>query len=85
MLVMDNLQARLPHETIKQALSTREREILTLLSEGNVKKEIGDKLSISYGTVDSHVQHIYQKLDVNNAASAVNKAHRLGLLSSPPA
>ena len=80
MLVMNNLQARLPKDTIKQALSKREIEILKLLSQGKLKKEIGGHLSISYATVDSHVQHIYQKLEVKNAPSAIHKAHRLGLL-----
>jgi len=48
-----------------------------------VKKEIADRLNISYATVDDHVAHIYEKLDVRNAPSAINKAHLLGLF--PPA
>lgn len=35
-----------------------------------------------YPTDDSHVQHIYEKLKVHNAPSAVNMAHRLGIF--PP-
>ena len=63
-------------------LSDRELQILSLLAEGLVKKEIAKKLSISYATVDTHVGRIYQKLDVSNAPSAVNRAHRLRLF--PP-
>lgn len=63
-------------------LSDRELQILSLLAEGLVKKEIAKKLSISYATVDTHVGRIYQKLDVRNAPSAVNRAHRMRLF--PP-
>ena len=62
-------------------LSNRELEILKLLSEGLVKKEIAEKLEVGYSTVDTHVSHIYEKLQVNNAPSAVGKAYRLGLFS----
>ncbi|MGB7325111.1 MAG: response regulator transcription factor [Rubripirellula sp.] len=63
-------------------LSDRELQILSLLAEGLVKKEIAKELSISYATVDTHVGRIYQKLDVSNAPSAVNRAHRMRLF--PP-
>ena len=65
-----------------QLLSNRELQILSLLAEGMVKKEIAKKLSISYATVDTHVGRIYQKLDVSNAPAAVNRAHRMRLF--PP-
>lgn len=60
-------------------LTDRELQVLSLLAEGLVKKEIAKKLSISYATVDTHVGRIYQKLDVNNAPSAVNRAHHMRL------
>jgi DNA-binding NarL/FixJ family response regulator len=80
--LMNNLQARLPKAKLEGTLTDRELEILALLAEGLVKKEIGDRLGISYPTVDSHVQHIYEKLNVHNAPAAVNIAHRLGIF--PP-
>jgi DNA-binding NarL/FixJ family response regulator len=43
------------------------------------KKEISDKLGISYKTVDTHVRHIYEKLNVNNGPAAVHVAHKMGL------
>ncbi len=61
-------------------LSDREMEILTLLSEGLLKKEISSRLGISYGSVATYIRRIYEKLNVLNAAQAVSKAHRLGLL-----
>ena len=77
--ILDNLQSRMPEVSIDVSLSDRETEILTLLSEGLVKKEIADRLSIGYSTVDTHVKHIYEKLHVTNAPSAVSRAYRLGI------
>jgi len=77
--LLPNLQSRLPQENLDIGLSDREMEILKLLSEGLVKKQIAQKLSIGYATVDTHVGHIYEKLHVNNAPSAVGKAYKLGL------
>lgn len=54
-------------------LSSREKEILELLSKGMVYKEIAAKLFISAETVRKHVYHIYEKLHVNNRVEAVNK------------
>ena len=80
--LIKTLQARLPKTSTEATLSERELEILALLGEGLVKKEIADRLGISYPTVDSHVQHIYEKLKVHNAPAAINIAHRLGIF--PP-
>ncbi|HYF30330.1 MAG TPA: response regulator transcription factor [Chitinophagaceae bacterium] len=54
-------------------LSSREKEILELLSKGLVYKEIAAQLFISAETVRKHVYHIYEKLHVNNRVEAVNK------------
>ena len=64
----------------KHDLSKREIQVLKLLAEGLVKKEIAAQLEICYATVDTHVRHIYQKLDARNAPAAVTIAHRLGLI-----
>ncbi len=65
-----------------KALSERELEVLELIGQGMAKKEIADRLDISITTVAYHVQHIYEKLKVPNAAAAVDRAHRLGLFPS---
>ena len=80
--LLQNLRSRLPKEHLDLGLSERELEILKLLSEGLVKKEIAEKLEIGYSTVDTHVGHIYEKLHVNNAPSAVGKAYKLGLFTN---
>ena len=80
--ILENLQNRLPKKDPEIELSQREMEILKLLGDGHVKKEIAHKLEIGYSTVDTHVGHIYEKLQVRNAPSAINKAHKLGLFGS---
>lgn len=52
-------------------LSDRELEILKLLSEGLSKKQISEKIFISHHTVDSHIRHIYEKLEVHSSCEAV--------------
>jgi DNA-binding NarL/FixJ family response regulator len=54
-------------------LSTRENEILQLLANGMLYKEISAHLQISSETVRKHVYHIYDKLHVNNRVEAINK------------
>ncbi|MDA9260511.1 response regulator transcription factor [Puniceicoccaceae bacterium] len=63
-------------------LSGRELQVLELLADGLQKRDIGKKLFISYPTVDAHVRHIYEKLDVKNAPSAVRRAYRIGIFSA---
>ena len=54
-------------------LSNRENEILQLLAQGMLYKEIAARLFISQETVRKHVYHIYEKLHVNNRVEAINK------------
>ena len=54
-----------------QTLSAREHEILELLAQGFMYKEIADRLASSYATIRTHIEHIYEKLHVNSRAQAV--------------
>lgn len=54
-------------------LSSREKEVLELLSKGYLYKEIAAKLQISTGTVRQHIHKIYEKLHVQNRTEALNK------------
>jgi DNA-binding NarL/FixJ family response regulator len=54
-------------------LSTREQEVLDLLSQGFLYKEIADKLGISYETVHTYIRRIYEKLQVRTRTEAVAK------------
>jgi DNA-binding NarL/FixJ family response regulator len=56
-------------------LSPREKEILELLVQGLLYKEIAVRLSISIETVKRHCFNIYQKLHVSNRSEAIGKYH----------
>jgi len=55
-------------------LSSREAEILLLVTRGKVNKEIADTLSISTGTVRKHVENIYRKMSVPTRNAAALRA-----------
>ena len=78
--ILTTLQRKAPPEEPDASLSNRELEILNLLGEGLVKKEIAHKLEISTATVATHVRHIYEKLEVQNAPAAITRAYRTGIL-----
>ncbi len=61
-------------------LTQRESEILQLLVQGLLYKEIGVKLNISTNTAKKHVINIYHKLHVNSRAQALHLAYEKGLL-----
>ncbi len=58
----------------KVGLTTREKEILKLLVEGNSYKMISSILNISIETVKTHIKNIYEKLQVHSQTEAVAKA-----------
>jgi len=66
-------------DTLKEPLTNREIEILGLMKQGLLSKEIASQLNISINTVNSHRQNIFIKLEANNAMEAVNQAIRLGI------
>jgi RNA polymerase sigma factor (sigma-70 family) len=59
-----------------EELSPREQEVLDLLSQGFMYKEIADKLGISFETVRTYIRRIYEKLHVRTRTEAVAKALR---------
>lgn len=54
-------------------LTSKENEVLILLSKGYLYKEIALQLTITLGTVTQHIHRIYEKLHVNNRTEAINK------------
>ena len=80
--------ARAPHPSLKWApsattgppITARELEILQLVAEGLSNKQIGRRLSITEGTVKSHLLAILRKLDAADRTQAVTIALKRGLL-----
>ncbi|HEX5937149.1 MAG TPA: response regulator transcription factor [Actinomycetota bacterium] len=66
-----------------ELLSDREREVLTCLTRGMRNSEIARKLSISPRTVEKHVHHILDKLEVESRLAAVALATEMGGLTHP--
>ena len=62
-----------PRAGVEQSLSTRERELLELLSKGLPYKEIADMLNVNIETVRKHCHNIYEKLQVSSRTEAVVK------------
>ena len=63
-----------PSRSSDYALSDREREVLELMTQGLIKKEIADRLGLSFHTVNTHLRNIYTKLHVGTRGAAVAKA-----------
>jgi DNA-binding NarL/FixJ family response regulator len=60
-------------------LSVREREVLQLLAEGKTTRQIGDLLNVSAKTVETHRQHVMDKLQLHTVAELTRYAIREGL------
>ena len=63
-------------ESDEAELSSREKEVISLLANGNNYQQIADQLFISVDTVRHHIKNIYKKLHVHTQSEAVAKAIR---------
>lgn len=67
---------------VKARLSDREQEVLQLIAEGRSTKEIASLLHVSIKTVETHRQHVMQKIGVRNVAALTKFAIREGLTTA---
>jgi DNA-binding NarL/FixJ family response regulator len=70
--VVQSLQRAAPAQPA-ESLSEREQQVLDLLSQGLIYKEIAEKLGISYETVHTYIRRVYEKLQVRTRTEAVAK------------
>ena len=69
-----------PVQQLEQEPTMREIEVLQLVSDGLVNREIGERLFLSEETVKSHVRHLLAKLQARSRAHAVAVGFRRGLI-----
>jgi len=70
-------------ETRYDTLSDREREILKLLADGYVVKDIASLLNLSVKTVEAHKYNLMRKLDIHNKTELIKYAIHKRLIESP--
>jgi len=79
---IDHLHA--PHLLYKPELTCKEREILQLLTKGNLTREIAHTLDVSVKTIETHRSHIMEKLQLHSIAELTKYAIKEGLTSLDP-
>jgi DNA-binding NarL/FixJ family response regulator len=67
---------------LQNLLTTRERELLKLITEGYKNKEMADSLCISLKTVETHRTNLMKKLNVHNVAELISVAGEAGITRS---
>lgn len=78
-LVLSHFSAN--HDMIdSEALTQREQQVLTLIAGGAKTPAVAETLHISKYTVEDHLKHIYQKLNISSRAEAALAAKRIGLI-----
>jgi two-component system nitrate/nitrite response regulator NarL len=74
-------EIRLRRSDDRPVLTPRELDIIRLAADGHSNAEIGLRLHVSIATVKTHLQHIFEKLEVSDRSAAVAQALRRGLLA----
>lgn len=69
--------------TLAEALTDREREVLRLIGEGATNHEIAERLFLGESTVRTHIQHVQEKLKIENRNQLMLYALRTGLAPYP--
>lgn len=78
--VIELFRRHVPPPQADYQLTSRELEVLDLLTKGYDYKQIAEKLFISLFTVNAHIRHIYEKLHVHSKSQAVAKALKEGMI-----
>lgn len=72
-IVVEAFQNKPSKDEQLDQLTTREREVLDLLSKGMLYKEIADQLTVTHNTVHTLVRRIYEKLQVHTRREAIDR------------
>jgi len=75
------LKHRRSEEAARQAVTDREKAVLSLMAQGAASRDIANKLGISYVTVRTHVRNVAGKLGAHNKLEVLARARKLHLVS----
>lgn len=78
--LVEGFVRKVDNEETKDALTSREREILQLIAEGKTNKDIANTLNLSLKTVETHRTNLMRKLKVKEVTGLVQYAIRKGLI-----
>lgn len=76
----DKAEGAAPPQSTRRALTERELECLQIIAKGLSNNEAARVLGLSKATIRTHLEHIYQKLDVTNRVEAVTEGIRQGII-----
>lgn len=79
-LERDDAGARSPAQRLPEPLSRRELEVLRLVAAGKSNRRIASELFVSVGTVKTHLNNLYRKLEARSRTQAAVRARELGLI-----
>ena len=80
LVIEDQLSSLVNNNELKEKLTSRQLEVLTIMAKGASNKEIAEQLFISEPTVKSHISIIYQLFEVKKRVECIRKAEWLGLV-----
>lgn len=80
LMVEDRERYNIAPEEGRRALTERELECLQMIAKGLSNNEAATVLGLSKATIRTHLEHIYQKLDVTNRVEAVTEGIRQGII-----
>ena len=72
--------AAVPRRPRADGLTSREVEVLRLVTSGLTNRQLGEKLNVSTRTVDAHLRSVYAKLGVKSRSAATRHAIEQGLI-----
>jgi DNA-binding NarL/FixJ family response regulator len=78
--LMRELEAAAPGRTSLEKLTSRQREVLQLVAEGNTTKQIAQRLRLSVKTIESHRTNLMERLEIHDLAGLVRYAIRVGII-----